>query len=433
MDNNRLEVWRNATQRFDSLGVAVGSLPWGLFVSNNPDTLLVANSGGTNLSRVFLGSGDARTIHEDLAARMLTRNAYIFQAIQARDPNTNKVTLSVTGPFLFSDRPQYVGQLQSGLIYFSTRPTSEAPAGTVRWVDPTQTIPDLHQVIIFKTVTGDNNQFVIVNADSVFVRPSLPNSSASDTLVIYDHKPGTNLPSDSARSANGVPAAIAAMQAVNGSDVNFITGVDIAGSGLTDTTYVGVSGDRTWIGFGSGNTAGAGQVFMTNSGTFFSPLTTQTDILNNASEHVFGIALDAVGSTIAVHGQQASYFANVEIPFHLRLQGQAITNISGGGGIAFHPDAQVFVNGAFSTNDATRLAFVASIGSDNASGEIDIIDAAFYVQRGRLQLKNKLFGPLRASKPLPGDPPEVILRVFGLSANGMVSIPLTAADIKPVP
>jgi hypothetical protein len=42
----------------------------GLFVSNNPDTLLVANSGGTNISRVFIGSTDARAIREDSLHRI---------------------------------------------------------------------------------------------------------------------------------------------------------------------------------------------------------------------------------------------------------------------------------------------------------------------------------------------------------------------------
>ncbi|MGH9888626.1 MAG: hypothetical protein ACREBE_24045, partial [bacterium] len=55
---NLLNVWQqnSGTKGFSQTSIPVGSLPWGLFISNNPDTLLVANSGGTNISRVFIGS-----------------------------------------------------------------------------------------------------------------------------------------------------------------------------------------------------------------------------------------------------------------------------------------------------------------------------------------------------------------------------------------
>src|SRR6185295_9992548 len=72
-DFNLLEVWQNTTavKGFAPGGVPVGSLPWGMFISNNPDTLLVANSGGTNISRVYIGSTTAGSLHEDLGARIL--------------------------------------------------------------------------------------------------------------------------------------------------------------------------------------------------------------------------------------------------------------------------------------------------------------------------------------------------------------------------
>lgn len=436
MSHNRLEVWQNSTQRFDSLGIAVGSMPWGLAVeAQHPDTLLVANSGGTNLSRVFIGSSNPRLMAEDLAHRILTRNAYVFVVTEARDATTGKLSLTVKGPYLYSDRPQYVGQLANGVIFFSTRPTATAPQGTVRWIDPSQAVPDLHQVITYSSTTGDNNTFILVNTDSVFVRATLPSSGASDTLVIFDHTPGTTQPSDSARSDSGVVATVNAIRAVNGSDVGYITGVDISQTGLTDTTYVAESADHNWIAFGSGATGGTpGEIFMTDTAKFFSPVTTTQDLLNNASETVNGLAVDSVGSTIAAHGTQATYFANVEVPFHLRLQGEVQSSITGGGGVAFHPQAQVFVNGVFSGNANTRLAFVAAPApNDTASGEIDIVDAAYYVNRGRLPIKGKLYGPLRAVMPFPTDGANVVLRIFGMTNYGMISIPVTSTDIQPVP
>jgi hypothetical protein len=37
------------------------------------------------------------------------------------------------------------------------------------------------------------------------------------------------------------------------------------------------------------------------------------------------------------------------------------------------------------------------------------------------------------SRPFPGDPANVVLKLFGLSSTGLVVIDLTAADIKPGP
>ena len=63
-------------------------------MSNNPDTLLVANSGGTNISRVYIGSTNAVRMHEDLAHRILTRNTYSYTITVTRDENTGKIRLT---------------------------------------------------------------------------------------------------------------------------------------------------------------------------------------------------------------------------------------------------------------------------------------------------------------------------------------------------
>ena len=103
---------------------------------------------------------------------------------------------------------------------------------------------------------------------------------------------------------------------------------------------------------------------------FFSPLVTIQDLTDNASEKIFGIALDKTGGTVASHGSQA-YFATVSDPFHLRLQGK-YDSFDDGAGIAFHPDA----NGVLTPQDQ-RLAFVGS-----ASGNIEVVDIAYYIRRG---------------------------------------------------
>jgi hypothetical protein len=206
----------------------------------------------------------------------------------------------------------------------------------------------------------------------------------------------------------------------NCSDVYAVTGVDITDAGVTDTTYVALSGDRNWIAFGEGHTAGAGIIFMASAAGYFSPPITQVDLTNNAAEKVNGLALDATGLTVAAHGSE-SFFASVDIPFHLRLQGK-FANVQSGAGIVFHPQA----NG--NSGDVSRTAYVAT-----GNQTVEIVDVFHYLSRGRLPIKTNLYGPLRAALPTSSDPPDVVLKLFGVSADGLVVIQLRASDILPSP
>ena len=61
-------MFNTSSSSYDANGIAVGAFPWGLFVSNDPNVMWVANSGGDNLSRVDL------TTHKELdAQRIRTR------------------------------------------------------------------------------------------------------------------------------------------------------------------------------------------------------------------------------------------------------------------------------------------------------------------------------------------------------------------------
>ena len=107
---------------------------------------------------------------------------------------------------------------------------------------------------------------------------------------------------------------------------------------------------------------------------------------------------------------------------HLRLQGK-YDSADNGAGIAFHPQA----DGILSPADQ-RLAFVGS-----SSGQIEIVDIAYYIARGKLQLKSAIYGPLRTSGPMPGDAPDVVMKIYAVSKDGLIVVDLTAADIKPGP
>jgi hypothetical protein len=253
---------------------------------------------------------------------------------------------------------------------------------------------------------------------------TLPTSTESDTLFIWDHpygqKTGVIAVSD-VIPLNAISQAVA-----GGSDAEAVLRLDLNSLTLTDTTFVAASGNRNWIAFGEGHKAGAGRVIMVADSlgatpNFFSPLVTVTDLTNNASEQVFGLALDLTGGTVASHGLQ-SYFAFVSDPFHLRLQGK-YDSADNGAGIAFHPSADGTL-----TPPNQRLAFVGA-----ASGQIEIVDIAYYISRGKLQLKSPIYGPLRTSGPMPGDPPSVVMKLYAVSKQGLIVVDVTASDIKAGP
>jgi hypothetical protein len=274
-------------------------------------------------------------------------------------------------------------------------------------------------------ITGNINQYVLLNVDSIVFRIAPANDPTSDSIYVWDHPYGQASGVIFAADDN-IPGVIAQL-AGQGSDAEAVLRLDIASLDLTDTTFAAISGNRNWVAFGEGNTGGAaGRVIVIADSVgplpnYFSPVVTVQDLTENASERVFGLAMDLSGRTVASHGLQ-SYFANIYDPFHLRLQGK-YDSFDNGAGIAFHPAADGVLTPA-----SSRLAFVAA-----ASGVIEIVDIAYYVNRGRLQLKYPIYGPLRVSGPMPGDPPAVILKVFAVSLQGLIVIDVTAADIKPAP
>ncbi len=442
---NRLERWAAVDSTFDKAGVAVGALPWGMAVQNDGDTLLVANSGGTNISKVCINPAACGAISEVISQRILTRNTYVYTVTETKDEN-GKVRLSLAGPFSYSDRPQYVQQSKGGRVFYSTRPTTFAPAGTIRWLDPKLPVPDPRQIHSYAAATSDSKTFAVFNSDSVKIYPAPANSSFSDQLAIFDHIygsasggscqvfPGDPVVPNTICGRDSVVVAAAVKVNAQGGDVEAVNNLDVASLGLTDTTFVAASGDRARIAFGEGNThGGVGRVIVVDDADPagvpgpYSPNVTVRDLLENASEAVFGLGLDKHGSSAVVHGSQ-SYFASIDTPFHLRLQGTYDT-FDQGAGIAFHPNADIGNPPRSGVkSDQTRTAFVAS-----ANGSIEIVDAGFYVSRGSLAVKGNLYGPLRAANRFLTDPPDVVLKLFGLTSQGLVVINLRASDIKDAP
>ncbi len=430
---NLLEVWNNQTQTFSANGVAVGSQPWGMDISKNPGVLLVANSGGTNISQVNIASSNPAGISEIQSQRILTRNTVVYTLTQTQTPTVDSAgdtTItwhsSFTGPFSYSDRPQFVQQGAGGLIYYSTEPTTTATPGTIRVLDPTQAVADPRQIWQYGALASDQSQIAIFNIDylTVILAPT-GSVGISDLVYACDHTPGTANAEQCVTDSTAAGIATKLVAAVN-SDIQEVTGLDVTSLGLHDTTFVARSANRNWIGFGEGNTqSAAGRIIMAQDAATFNGIKISgsipiQDVLNNASDVVNAMAIDSTGQLVAAHGALGGYFASIQSPLTLRLQGSYATNTAGAG-IAFDPGA----NG-YTTDGTDQLAFIAS-----GTGMISIVDVYHFNNRGTLKLKYPMYGPLRATRPLPGDPASVVLKLYGMTANGLVVINLRASDIQP--
>ena len=125
LNKNELEAFDYGATISATAPISVGSMPWGMTIDNSGSFLLVANSGGTNISRVNLGTRAE-------VGRIKTANAYIYDVGYSKDETSGGYKFSPSAPIDYSDRPQYIAQSASGALYYSTRPTSEASAGTLR-------------------------------------------------------------------------------------------------------------------------------------------------------------------------------------------------------------------------------------------------------------------------------------------------------------
>lgn len=419
ISRNSVEVLDLDANRFDFLGtpVGVGSQPWGLFLGGDGDTLIVANSGGTNISTV-----DLDLLTEE---RFRTPNIVLYQVRITVDVTTALESLSAE--FIdFSDRPQFVAQDSVGRILYSTVPTGAAPDGTIRvaTTDPTYDEPEVRLLFNTDAVTPADEAIVIANVDSVKVYQV---TGSHDVIEIFDHVPG--FPDNLIRSGRlRLFDAIEEME-LRGSDIFHHAGTWIRDRiGMSDTTYVSASGDRGRIAFGEGATAPTGRIVLWNAeDASISNEVSVADLVGNASERVTGVDLNLNGSLGVARGRDAAYF----FTNNLRLEGMFADGLQGGGvGAALHP----YHDHPDADASGSGLAFV---GTDR--GSIAIIDSYFFRQVGEIQLRDRIIGPLRSSPPLPGDnagrvcpgdPDCVVVKLYGItSAGGVVVVDVRRRDL----
>ncbi len=454
ISQNRLEILNLQTRVFESssnpaFGL-VGSAPWGLSFNNNStiggptskDTLIVANSGGVNLSFLALEGGNA--LLEDTNRRLNTPNTVLFEITQSV---SNGLIRYVKRFYDFSDRPQFIGVTRDNIIVYSTVPTGSAPDGTIRFADTNPdgnvATADTAEVKILFTngaIRSVPDIYSIANVDSLIV---LGGGTSNDLIQIYDHLPGRPRAVITSGAA-AVQTAIANIAAL-GSDILSSPGSwDLDAVGMSDTTFVAVSDDRNWVAFGEGALATASRVMLCCTRNYTPPTppppgglqlgvsgeVAVRDLINNASERVLGLGLNFGGPSGTpgpqflgvARGSQATYFFTSD----LRLQGQFTNGVAAGaGGATLHPDHA-------SITSADPVKTVSFVPTSNAT--IKIIDTVHFFQTGEIPIRDNIAGPLRAVRPYPADnivngspvpstdPNYVFVKLVGVTAGGKVVI-----------
>jgi hypothetical protein len=437
ISQSKLDVLDIATNSFVPTGAAaggrglVGSAPWGLAFTPANDTLVVANSGGTTISKVPLGTAD--DLRETVARRVFTPNTVLYEILLAVNAGRARYTQEF---YDFSDRPQFVAVRNDNLLVYSTTPTGAAPDGTIRYVDPnpdpavTTEQPEVKLLFNEGAVRPLADAYAIANVDSVRIIPGGPN--ANDQVTIYDHISG--YPDDPARvisaTSDDISAIATALRAA-GSDIFIGAGRwQLEGVGMSDTTFVAISPDRSTIAFGEGATAGEGRIILcctTSVGPSglsvgISAQVAVSDLINNASERVLGVGLGGPGADGTIlgvaRGSQSTYFFDR----NLRLQGLFSQGVAGGaGGAALHPNQ----TGRIEPTPSEALAFVAT-----ANRSIKILDTVHFYQRGEIPIRDNIAGPLRATLPFAGengalaanDPNFILVKLFGVTDTGAVVV-----------
>jgi hypothetical protein len=378
IERNQLEVYNLADSSFKS-AIIVGSRPWG--IAGWPrtrdgvmgDTLLVANSGGTNISYVDLNRGTTgREVYRYPLPNII---AYTVTTVKS---STSDQLITERTPHDFSDRPQYVASTCKGAIapgspcgdvvlVYSTTPTPGQSApfgnqGTVRWENLTTAQSHFFFEQAIGTTTG-----------------------RADTLEIVRY------------AANGVgsDSTLVPFQQSVGGLFGYSVVVRIDQLAFRDTTYVRNSGNfrSAVIGEGGPVSGSRAMAYDITSGFDLTPPLPVidkgisrpidvTDFISNTFARVAGVGINFDGSLSAVKGDSTYIFDRT-----LRLQG-ILQSQSSAGGLDFHPANK----GLNSMPLNSRLAFVAS--NDPV---IDIFDTYCFKKIASVPIRDPIVGPVRAS------------------------------------
>jgi hypothetical protein len=404
---NQVEVFNLGDSSFKA-PVVVGSRPWGLTAwprdrnGTMGDTLLIANSGGTDISYIDLNVGTSGAE----VFRYALPNIIVY-SVTTVTSGTSGLPFQQRVRFDFSDRPQFPaatciaagGVCTETIMAYTTTPTPGQTVpfdklnGTIRWENLTRGV----------TVAGKTDY----HTSHFFFEPALGQSAGrSDTLEIIRF------------DANGIDSTVILPynQLIGAGPARYAITVRLPELGYRDTTFARNSGNFQRAIFGEG-----GSVFGSRAVAFdvdrgydlnpalavpvidkgVSPATAVSDFIANTFAEVKGVAINFDGSLSAIRAD-STYILN---PL-LRLQGILATTVSNAG-LDFHP----LNTGPNSFPMNTRLLFAAS-----SEPLIEIFDTHCYQRVSSIPIRDPIIGPIKAAYRVATG--QVVL--VGATARGVV-------------
>jgi hypothetical protein len=405
---NEVEVFDLAQGQFEDR-IDVGSEPWGMTLSRGGDSLIVANSGGTNVSVVDISTPGA--FFEE--SRFFTPDVVLFDVkLEGGDSGLNWTVKEypTNDGIRFSDRPQFVAVDMYGNIIYTTKTNLVGDLGTARKAYTTGGDPEVKLFVEHTQFDETQDNWALAHIDGIGVQIDSIGADP-DGNVIYggsvtleDHLPGdlTNplFGTGDAGSTGALSQAVGELREA-GSDAFLASSTTWNTSfAFSDTTFVAASGDGRWVLIGEGSTEPVGRMLMYEAAqrdtVQLSTVRQVWDELTNASDKVRGIGLNHDGTLGVARGDQAYFFDE-----RLRLQG-VFDVPPGGAGAVLHPlhsDVAGLANPGGRTSDPnTQIAF---LGSGERS--IVIVDTWHFNKLGELVIRDDIAGPLKASLPLAMD------------------------------
>lgn len=409
---NQVEVFNLADTSFKS-AISVGSRPWGISVwprdraGNVGDTLLVANSGGTDISYVNLNGGAT-----GLEVRRYPLPNIIAYTVTTVKSTTAQVDIQQETKYDFSDRPQYIGATcknVSGscgdvILTYTTTPTPGQSVpfdklnGTIRWENLTRATLDYQKShFFFEQAMGQTAG----RGDTLKVERYDATTGALTTLVPYKQVVGSGATASTYSIVIQIPQLAFRDTTFLRNSGNFQRAIMGEGGALLGSRAMGYDVEPgfqlTALDFG-GVPRALGTPVIDN-GVTGSALV--SDQVANTFQQVTGVGINFDGSLSGVRGD-STYIFNPQ----LRLQGLLPTTLANAG-FDFHPQN----TGPSSFPLQTRLAFAAS-----AQPNIDIYDSHCYQLVGSIPIRDPIIGPIKAAlRPLTGE-----LMLVGVTARGVV-------------
>ena len=409
IERNELEVFSLADSSFKA-PILVGSRPWGISAwprdhnGTMGDTLLVANSGGTDISYVNLnGGGSGREVF-----RYALPNIVAFAVTSTK--NSAGFTLQQRTRFDFSDRPQFIGSTCTGtgsacgdvIITYSTTPTPgqtepfNKKNGTLRWENVTRGTSHFY----FEQAMGQS----LDRADTLELIRYDANTGAATVLLPYKQT-----------------------VTVGNQSYDYSIVVRLPDLAFRDTTFVRNSGSFRRAAYGEGGLVNGTRAMTYDASRGLDPFgvvfgtviplaipvidlgvsqaVDVTDFVANTYARVQGVAMNFDGSLTGIRAD-STYLLNPA----LRLQGILGTTTSNAG-LDFHPQN----DGPNSFPLSSRLVFAAS-----AEPVIEIFDSYCYKRVSSVPIRDPIIGPIKAAlRPSTGQ-----LVLVGATKGGVVIVTL---------